>query len=442
MKGDFTRDTFDRSRHYSRVLMQQGRVQLDADWNEQAALMLHQLRRLAVDLVGPAWAVGDGFQLTIAENDFTIGPGRFYVDGIACELDASLSFLSQPGVRDADREWNTDRPYLVYVDVWERLVTAAEDERLREVALGGADTAVRAQVVWQVRLLPVRPDDTTAGRNIACNTAREILRENQLRTMPVLYAWAVDDAADTPCEISPDSSYRGPENQLYRVEIHDPGELGTDGGAPTFKWSRDNGSVVFPVLAVAGGAQTTVTLAHLGHDERSGVTEGDWVELLDDVALYQERHDSLLRVTAVDEERLTVTLSGPLADNANASRGARVLRRWDQRKGVNDHGVVAIKESTAPGQNAFMLEDGVTIRFEPGGQYRTGDYWLIPARTATGDVEWPRANVNGVVLPAGREPHGVEHHYGLLGVLGFDDGEWRVTNCRCMVPAGGLAQCP
>ena len=29
------------------------------------------------------------------------------------------------------------------------------------------------------------------------------------------------------------------ENQLYRVEVHDPGEL----GSATFKWSRENASI-------------------------------------------------------------------------------------------------------------------------------------------------------------------------------------------------------
>ena len=38
MKGDFTRDLFDPTKHYSGVLMQQGRVQLDADWNEQDSI--------------------------------------------------------------------------------------------------------------------------------------------------------------------------------------------------------------------------------------------------------------------------------------------------------------------------------------------------------------------------------------------------------------------
>ncbi len=33
MKADFSRNTFDPGKHYSRVLEQQGRVQVDADFN-------------------------------------------------------------------------------------------------------------------------------------------------------------------------------------------------------------------------------------------------------------------------------------------------------------------------------------------------------------------------------------------------------------------------
>lgn len=53
MKGDFSRDTFHAHNHYSRVLMQQGRVQLDADWNEQAAIHAHRAMVTMADLVGP-----------------------------------------------------------------------------------------------------------------------------------------------------------------------------------------------------------------------------------------------------------------------------------------------------------------------------------------------------------------------------------------------------
>src|SRR5437899_2674137 len=51
-RGDVSRDTFDRTKHFSRVLMQQGRVQLDADWNEQGDILTHYLRSLATDLIG------------------------------------------------------------------------------------------------------------------------------------------------------------------------------------------------------------------------------------------------------------------------------------------------------------------------------------------------------------------------------------------------------
>ena len=51
MKGDFTRDTFTPGKHFSRVLAQQGRVTVDADSNEQAAILLHYLRTLTRDLI-------------------------------------------------------------------------------------------------------------------------------------------------------------------------------------------------------------------------------------------------------------------------------------------------------------------------------------------------------------------------------------------------------
>src|SRR5437763_16081481 len=53
MRGDFSRDSFAVANHFSRVLSQQGRVLLDADWNEQVAILLNGLRSFTTDLVGP-----------------------------------------------------------------------------------------------------------------------------------------------------------------------------------------------------------------------------------------------------------------------------------------------------------------------------------------------------------------------------------------------------
>jgi hypothetical protein len=52
MKGDFSRPTFDPARHYAGVRMQQGRVQLDADWNEQGDITRHRTETETRDAVG------------------------------------------------------------------------------------------------------------------------------------------------------------------------------------------------------------------------------------------------------------------------------------------------------------------------------------------------------------------------------------------------------
>ena len=43
MKGDFTRFTHDSTKHYTGVLKQQGRVDLDADWNEHVEIQDHAI---------------------------------------------------------------------------------------------------------------------------------------------------------------------------------------------------------------------------------------------------------------------------------------------------------------------------------------------------------------------------------------------------------------
>lgn len=446
MKGDFTRDSFDRNNHFSQVLMQQGRVQLDADWNEQSAIMLDHFRSFVMDLVGPAWAVRDGFTVAIkaggagAKNDLSIAAGRFYVDGIACDNRAPLLFSEQGDPLPDEGKWNPKLFYLVYLDAWEQLVTQVENDAIREPALGGPDTAVRAQVAWQVRMLPF---EAPAAAN--CGDGRDRLAKALARgQMPLLSAWAKKDAPDGPCAVNPDSAYRGPENQLYRVEIHDPGNVAA-GDKPSFKWSRENGSVIFAidgaVPAMANGS-VTVTLAHRGRDDRLDLAVGDWVELVDDVRARRNSHDPLLKVSAIDLRTLEVTLAG-IGSAPTPQPRYVFLRRWDQKRNVSDHGVVLVAEAGAASAQPLALEEGVTIEFQPGGDYRTGDYWLIPARVASGDVEWPApATANGP-MPA-LPPRGVEHHYALLGVLStpaLTSQKWNFLNCRCALP-DGFPACP
>jgi hypothetical protein len=63
MKGDFSRVSFEETKHYTEVLLQQGRVQLDADWNEAAAIEATRDARALRDLVGTSGSPNAGFQI-------------------------------------------------------------------------------------------------------------------------------------------------------------------------------------------------------------------------------------------------------------------------------------------------------------------------------------------------------------------------------------------
>lgn len=65
MKGDFTRSTFRKEKHYRKVNMQQGRVQMDADWNEQNDIQFHYEKTFLKDMIGKSGTLASnpGFQI-------------------------------------------------------------------------------------------------------------------------------------------------------------------------------------------------------------------------------------------------------------------------------------------------------------------------------------------------------------------------------------------
>ena len=146
MSGDYSRKTFDPRRDFSGVLMQQGRVQLDADWNEMTGIISRRLRAETTDIIGRGTVpkeTPDGFKIQIAGGVLTIGRGRIYVDGLLAEnhgkapleFDPVLAeqrgtlavpyneqpyFPNAASVAPAPTEGG---PYMVYLDVWPREVT-------------------------------------------------------------------------------------------------------------------------------------------------------------------------------------------------------------------------------------------------------------------------------------------------------------------------------
>jgi len=436
-RADVTRDTFDRRHLFSRVIMQQGRVFLDADWNEQTSILLDYLRTLAMDVIGPHAGPGDGFQ--IDENDeagtalpkgFGLRRGRYYVDGFLCENPGFRLYgdaAARP-VLGVDGEPRAGAgTFIAYLDVWERHVTALAVPEIAEIALNGPDTATRAQVVWEVRALVPQAGDPVNTKAAAEQTFRQ--RVTAPTTVALRARVDPGEPSTAPCTIDPEARYRGAENQLYRIEIHRGGAAGTganNADAATFTWSRDNGSVEIPIRSMSQGKVRVTTL---GRDDRRSLHENEWVEIVD--AAQPGRKRRLWQIAALQRDDLVVTLKPqdgiPLPEVPPDPQRRLSLRRWDHGgdPAVLSEGAIVVRESAAADEDGWItLEDGIQVSFAAGAGhvYRAGDYWLIPARTQTGGLLWPPSPADRTADPyPAVAPHGVEHHYAPLAVVTVDN---------------------
>ena len=469
MSGDYSRIRFDSKNDFAAVLMQQGRVQLDADWNELATLLDRRWRAETADIIGRGTVpkeTPDGFRIQIVAGALTIGRGRIYVDGLLAENHGKIPLefdpvLAEqrgtlavpyneqpyfPNVNVAAPAPTTGGPHLVYVDVWQREVTFLEDPDLVENAVG-VDTTTRWQTVWQVKILP------NVGSGASCGSPLEAWNDLIAPSDGRLSSKAVGVPTNTdPCLLPPSGGYRGLENRLYRVEIHDGGAT----GAATFKWSRDNASVATSVTAIT--ALDKLTVASVGRDSVMHFKIGDWIEITDDWLEFARQPGVspqpagvLAQIKNVDDANRMLTLMTSIPanvfgtdaqGNTDPARHTRV-RRWDQSGQVRDTNGNLLVDLNAPGSKgvipvpaagvSIVLEDGVQITFDTaaGGKYKIGDHWNFAARTADASVEELKQ----------APPRGVHHHFCRLALVSLPNS---VTDCRTLWPpeaAGEGCEC-
>ena len=75
---------------------------LDADTNEQTAILLHYLRTLAFDIIGPyaAPVMAPGFGLIRGKDDqLMIAGGRYYIHGLLVENELGVVLAIQPNLQ-------------------------------------------------------------------------------------------------------------------------------------------------------------------------------------------------------------------------------------------------------------------------------------------------------------------------------------------------------
>lgn len=446
MKGDFSRIRFNPNKQYTAVLEQQGRVSLDADANEQCSIDNYLRQTETVDVIGEFGGPADdeGFGISVAGNEILIGAGRYYVEGLMCENTrdqlpyGGQTYLLNPSPADSallSQLKQGGGTIQVFLQVWQRLVTPLDDPCLREPALGQADTTVRVQTVW--RVVANLAAAATKGANTAATSNRnlssvdkaavfEAARKsakvsakgnvtrvtNPARKAPsgattspapapsvdccapmydqpfvlstgAMAAMTSGGSGDCSCQPIPASGYQGLENQLYRIEIHQGGEA----AKTTFKWSRENGSLVSAITSMSG---PTLWVSTLGPDANLGFQPNDWVEISDDTNLFGQAPNqpgSLYQILSVDPAGPSITLKSP-ALPVDPARNARV-RRWEQSGAA-----AGAKGVSLPIAGWYTLENGIQVKFNPG-TYQSGDYWTIPARAASGQIDWPPCGSDG-----------------------------------------------
>jgi Family of unknown function (DUF6519)/Malectin domain len=497
MSFDTSRATFRPRKNFLGVVMQQGRVQSDSDWNEWQSEFLRRIQAGTLDEIGRAVypaSTPNAFRITPGTdanggNTLAIGAGRYYVDGLLAEnhgpeaqaswdtalaelsgapafspATAATDFTKQPWLPNAALPTGNG-PFLAYLDVWLRDITYLEDPDLIDKAIN-IDTTGRLQNIWQVKLLDL--SNTTSAPD--CST--DIPAFDALETPPAgrLTNGLVPNAGTGPCCLAPNTGYTGQENQNYRVEIHRPGTPATPpangfnypfpAGTPTFKWSRDNASVITSVSAIATvttatGPVSQITVASLGRDQVLGFAVNDWIEITDDAYELNGQAGELFQITAVIAASRTITLNGvvsghfPLTNGQTDPKLHTRICRWDQSGKVyktdSSGNTTLWIDLNAPGSTGdipvppsgtiLVLESGITVAFDLNPApttanptvFRVADYWTFAARTADGSIEQLTA----------APPFGIHHHYARLAIVTFPGKasdcriEWPPNECAC-----------
>lgn len=285
---DVSRFLVQTRKHYTGARLQQGRVVLDSDFNEEAELRREDRRRALIDMLGPAGSPDQGFSIrnrivpstsafdglfpgaSIPSELFgettndapalahpvAIRPGSIYVGGLRFDLERNVSILYQrdflqlrPGSATSTGEEgrlpfitaNTPVKYFYYLRAWEQCVSAVEDQEILEVMLRGGDTSVRVRRMRRVEAFLVDSsvgncdqawaafrDDITQNQNAAVDeTSFELRSEGRLR---ITFAGGEAEDACSPCD-PVGKRYLGAENQTLRILLT---------SANTFVWTLDN----------------------------------------------------------------------------------------------------------------------------------------------------------------------------------------------------------
>jgi hypothetical protein len=247
--SDIARISFDPTRQYRSVVLQQGRVTLEADGNEASRIASEALRLETIDLVGPAATPDDGYKLGLDQSgNVAVLSGTMYLGGWRLVLDSPVELDNQPDWLDMPPKQVFGGPALVTLLATEQSVCAVEDEPLREVALGGPDSAARTRLMQHFLRLPVRGTTCdSAAKEVDALLADDGVtldpKTFQLLSSARLQVGFVPPAGPPdPCDPPAQGGYLGADNQMVRVTVIDFNPQNRTG---TLLWGWNNASFFY-----------------------------------------------------------------------------------------------------------------------------------------------------------------------------------------------------
>jgi len=384
MKGDFSRISFDAKKHYRAVLMQQGRLQLDSDWNEQVQMMEHRYNAFFQSMVGRSGTPkNDGMKLYVENDELKLSGSVYYIDGLLIENEGLITLDVPPSTG----------AYLYYIDAWTREVSAAEDGNLIDPAIG-LETTTRLKTEWMVRYQNVATSGITETEKEKYKIGDwpELNSGNWWKglstgTLKLVSSSEKVDKSDNRVMVDKD------DNRLYRIEVHQddpalPGHI--------FKWSVDNASICAEITTVD---KKLFTLKNNTPDLQNAFKDAAWIELYipgepgKSEGLWQRFELSNESGNSFDSNNGKLTLKDSWEKAGGASK--TIMRRWD--------GVFPEEK-----KNSLALELGVDFEYDKNKFFRHGDYWLVQVRNGK-IVNWKAGDI--------KTPEGVEHHFAALGIM-------------------------
>lgn len=400
MSSDRARISYDPRQQYRSVVMQQGRVTLEADWNESQDIASEEARAEALDFVGPAGTPDNGYAVSVPGGlnpfDFQVGPGTMYVGGMRASLPSAVDYSGQTEWLDSAIDPDfvplgapaTGSDY-VFLLLREAEVGGVEDADLKDVALGGPDTAQRSRLVQHVERFPVQAQDCAAalaelskkwaGQGLAFDAPSMRL----LPTATLLVGFVDSGGTPSPCDPVAQGGYLGADNQLIRVQIP-----AATPGVTALLWGFDDASFLYRVDVID---PRTLKLPTAPIDAERQPRKGQAVEVLMGGALLANGEYVAAPTGVVvtltsdyDADARTIALPADLpavygTGDPAAPHPPRVfLRVWEQELPFT------------PGTPVTLGDTGVQVTLaSASGLFHTGEFWRFAVRPRTPQGVYP-----------------------------------------------------